>query len=69
MAPVSLPTQLLRQLYSFGTSSNVPDGVSFELENRLLDASVIALAGELSLGAAISSLDWVSSHEALGRNR
>lgn len=27
------------------------------------------LAGELSLAAAISSLDWVSSHEALGRNR
>lgn len=29
----------------------------------------VALAGELSLGAAISSLDWVSSHEAYGRNR
>ena len=29
----------------------------------------VALAGELSLGAAISSLDWVSSHERLGRNR
>lgn len=28
-----------------------------------------ALAGELSLGAAISSLDWVSSHEKYGRNR
>jgi len=28
-----------------------------------------ALAGELSLGAAISSSDWVSSHEAYGRNR
>ena len=27
------------------------------------------LAGELSLGAAISSLDWVSSHEQYGRNR
>ena len=27
------------------------------------------LAGELSLASAISSLDWVSSHEALGRNR
>ena len=26
------------------------------------------LAGELSLAAAISSLDWVSSHEQLGRN-
>lgn len=27
------------------------------------------LAGELSLACAISSLDWVASHEALGRNR
>jgi 3-hydroxy-3-methylglutaryl-coenzyme A reductase (EC 1.1.1.34) len=27
------------------------------------------LAGELSLGAAISSSDWVSSHETYGRNR
>lgn len=27
------------------------------------------LAGELSLGAAISSSDWVSSHEQYGRNR
>ena len=29
----------------------------------------VCLAGEISLGAAISSLDWVSSHEQLGRNR
>jgi hydroxymethylglutaryl-CoA reductase (NADPH) len=27
------------------------------------------LSGELSLAAAISSLDWVSSHEQYGRNR
>ena len=27
------------------------------------------LAGELSLACAISSLEWVSSHEELGRNR
>jgi len=26
------------------------------------------LAGEISLAAAISSLDWVSSHEQMGRN-
>jgi hydroxymethylglutaryl-CoA reductase (NADPH) len=31
--------------------------------------SGVALAGEISLGAAISSLDWVSSHEKYGRNR
>jgi hydroxymethylglutaryl-CoA reductase (NADPH) len=29
----------------------------------------VALAGEISLAAAISSLDWVSSHEKYGRNR
>ncbi|MCZ7553972.1 MAG: hypothetical protein M5U05_15550 [Anaerolineales bacterium] len=28
-----------------------------------------AAAGELSLAAAISSSDWVSSHERYGRNR
>ncbi len=31
--------------------------------------AAVVLAGELSLGAAISSLDWVSSHEQFGRNR
>ncbi len=38
--------------------------------NKLAEivASVV-LAGELSLGAAISSSDWVSSHEQYGRNR
>lgn len=29
----------------------------------------VALAGELSLGSAISSSDWVVSHERFGRNR
>lgn len=29
----------------------------------------VILAGEISLGAAISSLEWVSSHEKYGRNR
>jgi hydroxymethylglutaryl-CoA reductase (NADPH) len=29
----------------------------------------VALAGEVSLGAAISASDWVSSHEKHGRNR
>jgi hydroxymethylglutaryl-CoA reductase (NADPH) len=29
----------------------------------------VVLAGELSLASAISSLDWVSSHERYGRNR
>jgi hydroxymethylglutaryl-CoA reductase (NADPH) len=29
----------------------------------------VVLAGELSLGAAISSLDWVAAHENYGKNR
>ena len=31
--------------------------------------AAVVLAGELSLGAAVSSLDWVTSHEQFGRNR
>jgi hydroxymethylglutaryl-CoA reductase (NADPH) len=38
--------------------------------NKLAEiVGAVALAGELSLGAAISSSDWVSSHERYGRNR
>ena len=38
--------------------------------NRLAEiVAGVALAGELSLGAAISSSDWVSSHEKYGRHR
>ncbi len=38
--------------------------------NRLAEiVAGVALAGEISLGAAISSSDWVSSHERLGRHR
>jgi len=31
--------------------------------------AAVVVAGELSLAAAISSLDWVTSHERLGKNR
>jgi hydroxymethylglutaryl-CoA reductase (NADPH) len=38
--------------------------------NRLAEiVAGVALAGEISLGAAISSSDWVSAHEQHGRNR
>jgi len=38
--------------------------------NRLAEiVAGVALAGEISLGAAISSCDWISAHEKLGRNR
>ena len=37
---------------------------------RLLEiTAATVLAGELSLSLAIVSGDWVSSHDALGRNR
>ena len=38
--------------------------------NKLAEIiGAVVLAGELSLAAAISSSDWVSSHEQYGRNR
>lgn len=38
--------------------------------NKLAEIiGAVALAGEISLGSAISSTDWVSSHETYGRNR
>jgi hydroxymethylglutaryl-CoA reductase (NADPH) len=38
--------------------------------NRLAEiVASVALAGEISLGAAISSSGWVASHEKLGRHR
>ena len=38
--------------------------------NKLAEIiAAVALAGEISLGSAISSSDWVSSHETYGRNR
>lgn len=38
--------------------------------NKLAEIiGAVALAGEISLGSAISSSDWVSSHETYGRNR
>ncbi|HNH82978.1 MAG TPA: hydroxymethylglutaryl-CoA reductase, partial [Acidobacteriota bacterium] len=38
--------------------------------NKLAEIiAAVALAGEISLSSAISSHDWVSSHEQYGRNR
>jgi hydroxymethylglutaryl-CoA reductase (NADPH) len=38
--------------------------------NRLAEiVAAVALAGEISLAGAISSLEWVSAHEKYGRNR
>lgn len=45
-----LPNRLLKPLYTRNSLRNTPDGFIFSLKNRL--------------ATAISSLDWVSSHEA-----
>jgi hydroxymethylglutaryl-CoA reductase (NADPH) len=38
--------------------------------NKLAEiAAATVLAGETSLGAAISASDWVTGHESLGRDR
>ncbi len=48
----------------------VMDCYGREKVNRLAEIIAgVVLAGEISLGSAISSSDWVSSHEQYGRNR
>ena len=47
-----IPSLLLKQLYTFGSLAEIVAGT--------------VLAGELSLAAAISSTDWVSSHGDVG---
>ena len=43
--------------------------VASEVKKLAEIIGAVALAGEISLGSAISSTDWVSSHETYGRNR
>lgn len=46
------------------------DCVGRDRVNKLAEIIAgVVLAGEISLGSAISSSDWVSSHEQYGRNR
>ncbi len=67
---MNIPALILRQLCGFGSLKNRAEGIVFELTNRLSDSVAgTGLAGEISLASAISSLDWVSSHEPYGRNR
>lgn len=41
-----------------------------EMVNKFAEiVAGVVLAGEISLALAISSSDWVSSHEQYGRNR
>lgn len=39
-----IPSMILKQLYTFGSLKNTPDGVRFSLKNRLSDATVTGLA-------------------------
>ncbi|HEU4454109.1 MAG TPA: hydroxymethylglutaryl-CoA reductase [Longimicrobium sp.] len=40
-----VPSMLLKQLYTFGSLKNAPDGVQFSMKNRLSDATVTGLRG------------------------
>jgi hydroxymethylglutaryl-CoA reductase (NADPH) len=40
-----VPSMLLKQLYTFGSLKNSPDGVQFSMKNRLSDATVTGLRG------------------------
>ncbi|HET7039370.1 MAG TPA: hypothetical protein VFH97_05745, partial [Gemmatimonadales bacterium] len=40
---MNVPSTLLRQLYTSGSLTNVPDGVRFSLRNRLSDAVLVGL--------------------------
>ena len=36
---IPIPSMILKQLYTFGSLKNLPDGVKFSLKNRLSDAT------------------------------
>jgi hydroxymethylglutaryl-CoA reductase (NADPH) len=38
-----IPSMILKQLYTFGSLKNTPDGVKFSLKNRLSDATISSL--------------------------
>ena len=54
-----IPSLLLKQLYTFGSLENGPDGVQFALKNRLSDASFTGLSGVKINGSSIA-LDLVT---------
>ena len=64
---VTVDTEFLRERTYYSKLCLVQLAVPGDAED---DAVLVdPLAGELSLASAISSLDWVSSHEQYGRNR
>lgn len=40
-----IPSLVLKQLHTFGSLKNTPEGISFSLKNRLADAQITALSG------------------------
>ena len=54
-----IPSLLLKQLYTFGSLENGPEGVQFALKNRLSDASFTGLSGVKINGSSIA-LDLVT---------
>jgi len=58
-----VPKTFLKQLYTNGSLANTPDGVRFELKNRLLDAKLVAVrriaidGRDLPLDAATLALE------------
>ncbi len=62
---LTIPSMLLRQLYTFGSLENVDEGVKFSVKNRLSDATITGIE-ELKIGDNIVSLDQVKLHVADG---
>lgn len=52
---MEIPALILKQFYVLESLTNVDEGIRFGIKNPPV--------------AAISSLDWVWSHEEYGRNR
>lgn len=48
-----IPTLLLKQLYSFGSLSNIDGGIKFTIKNRLSDATLVGLTHVKITGAEI----------------
>ena len=40
---MKIPSLILRQLYTFGSLENLPEGVAFTLKNRLSDAALLRI--------------------------
>ncbi len=63
---MKIPSMILRQLYTFGSLENVPDGVRFSLKNRLSDAKVTRL-GKVAINGTEIPLDQLTLELREGR--